>query len=131
MSTRNLPGCKGQPEHGADNLIAICEPTVLKMWEPRHLTTLWAFMACYRDSFTFTYIQKFFYSFLWVTCLGYIHSLPKMKQLLLGQESQKICIPNLVDISQILRVKLCYQGPTPSVDFTCKHVNSYSIVLIS
>jgi hypothetical protein len=23
------------------------------MWEPRRLTTLWAFMACYRDSFTF------------------------------------------------------------------------------
>jgi hypothetical protein len=24
------------------------------MWEPRHLTTLWASMAYYRDSFTFT-----------------------------------------------------------------------------
>jgi hypothetical protein len=24
------------------------------MWEPQHLTTLWAFTACYRDSFTFT-----------------------------------------------------------------------------
>jgi hypothetical protein len=23
------------------------------MWEPRSLTTLWAFTACYRDSFTF------------------------------------------------------------------------------
>jgi hypothetical protein len=23
------------------------------MWEPRPLTTLWAFTACYRDSFTF------------------------------------------------------------------------------
>jgi hypothetical protein len=23
------------------------------MWEPRHLTTLWAFAACYKDSFTF------------------------------------------------------------------------------
>jgi hypothetical protein len=23
------------------------------MWEPRRLTTLWAFKACYRDSFTF------------------------------------------------------------------------------
>jgi hypothetical protein len=22
------------------------------MWEPRRLTILWAFMACYRDSFT-------------------------------------------------------------------------------
>jgi hypothetical protein len=26
------------------------------MWEPRRLTTLWAFMGCYRDSFTFTYL---------------------------------------------------------------------------
>jgi hypothetical protein len=25
------------------------------MWEPRRLTTLWAFTTCYRDSFTFTY----------------------------------------------------------------------------
>jgi hypothetical protein len=25
MSTRNLPGCIGQPGHKADNLIAICE----------------------------------------------------------------------------------------------------------
>jgi hypothetical protein len=24
------------------------------MWEPPYLTTVWAFMACYRDSFTFT-----------------------------------------------------------------------------
>jgi hypothetical protein len=23
------------------------------MWDPRRLTTLWAFMPCYRDSFTF------------------------------------------------------------------------------
>jgi hypothetical protein len=28
MSTRNLPGCKGRPERKADNLTAICEPTV-------------------------------------------------------------------------------------------------------
>jgi hypothetical protein len=38
---------------GADNLTAICEPIVLKMWEPRLLTLLWAFTACYRNSFTF------------------------------------------------------------------------------
>jgi hypothetical protein len=25
------------------------------MWGTRHLTTLWAFTACYRDSFTFTF----------------------------------------------------------------------------
>jgi hypothetical protein len=46
-------GGEGRPGRGADNLTAICELIVLKMWEPRRLTTLWAFMACYRDSFTF------------------------------------------------------------------------------
>jgi hypothetical protein len=54
MSTRNLPGGKGRPVRGADNLTAICEPIVLRMWEPRRLTTIWAFTACFRDSFTFT-----------------------------------------------------------------------------
>jgi hypothetical protein len=37
----------------ADNLTAICEPIVSKIWEPRRLTTLWAFTTCYRDIFTF------------------------------------------------------------------------------
>jgi hypothetical protein len=52
MSTRNLPGGKGRPARKADNLTAICEPIIKKMWEPRRVTTPWAFMACYRDSFT-------------------------------------------------------------------------------
>jgi hypothetical protein len=52
MSTRNLPGGKGRPARKADNLTAICELIVYKMWEPRRLTTLWARTACYRDSFT-------------------------------------------------------------------------------
>jgi hypothetical protein len=47
MSTRNLPGGKGRPARKADNLTAICEPIVLKMWEPRRVTTLWASTACY------------------------------------------------------------------------------------
>jgi hypothetical protein len=53
MSTRNLNGGKGRPVRGADNLTAICEPIVKKIWEPRRLTTLWAFTACYKDNFTF------------------------------------------------------------------------------
>jgi hypothetical protein len=52
MSTRNLPGGKRRPARKADNLIAICEPIVYKMWEPRRLTILWASTACYKDSFT-------------------------------------------------------------------------------
>jgi hypothetical protein len=46
ISTRNLPGGK------ADNLTANCEPIVLKMWEPRRLTTLCASTASDRDCFT-------------------------------------------------------------------------------
>jgi hypothetical protein len=52
MSTRNLPGGEERPAREAQNITVICEPTVYKMWEPRRLTTLWAFTACYRDSFT-------------------------------------------------------------------------------
>jgi hypothetical protein len=53
MSTMNLDVGKGRPGRKADNLIAISEPIVYKMWEPRRLTTLWASTACHRDSFTF------------------------------------------------------------------------------
>jgi hypothetical protein len=53
MSTKNLPGGKGRPACEADNLTAICEQIVYKMWEPRRLTILWASMACNMDSFTF------------------------------------------------------------------------------
>jgi hypothetical protein len=52
MSTRNIPGGEGRPARKAENLTAICEPTVYKMWEPRRLTTLWASTGCYRDSYT-------------------------------------------------------------------------------
>jgi hypothetical protein len=53
MSTMNLPGGKGRPASKADNLTAICGPIVQKMWEPQHLTTLWASTACFRDTFIF------------------------------------------------------------------------------
>jgi hypothetical protein len=45
----------GRPACKADNLTAICEPIVKKMWEPRRLTTLRASTACYSDSFTFIF----------------------------------------------------------------------------
>jgi hypothetical protein len=57
MSTMNLPGGRGRPARKAVNLNAIYEPTVWKMWEPRILTPLWAFTACYKDSFTFTSLR--------------------------------------------------------------------------
>jgi hypothetical protein len=58
MSTRNLSGGKGRPACKVDNLIAICEPVVEKMWESRRLATLWASVACYRDSLTFFIFRK-------------------------------------------------------------------------
>jgi hypothetical protein len=39
-----------RPVRKSDNLTTICEPIFWKMWEPRHLTTLWASTACYKDS---------------------------------------------------------------------------------
>jgi hypothetical protein len=50
----------GLPTRDADNLTAICEPIVQKMWEPRRLTTLWAFTACYGDSFIFFFLPHLF-----------------------------------------------------------------------
>jgi hypothetical protein len=47
MNARNFSGEKGRPARKADNLTAI--------WEPRRLTTLWTFTACYRYSFTLSY----------------------------------------------------------------------------
>jgi hypothetical protein len=62
-STRTLPGSKGRPARKAwqtyRHLWADC---LDKMWEPRRLTTLWAFTACYRDSFTFS-LHKLLYMF--------------------------------------------------------------------
>jgi hypothetical protein len=42
-------GDKGRLAHKAENLTAICELSAYEMWEPRRLTTLWAFTACYKD----------------------------------------------------------------------------------
>jgi hypothetical protein len=56
MSTRNIRGGgggKGMSARKADNLAASCEPIVKKMWDPRCLTTPWAFTASYRNNFTF------------------------------------------------------------------------------
>jgi hypothetical protein len=66
MSTRNLPGGERRPERKADNLTAICEPIVQKMWVPRRLTILWAFTACYRDNFTF-FLPFYIYAYVQFT----------------------------------------------------------------
>jgi hypothetical protein len=40
MSTRNLPGGKVRLARKAEDLAAIYEPIVKKMWEPQSLTTV-------------------------------------------------------------------------------------------
>jgi hypothetical protein len=69
-TTRNLPGGKGQPVRKADNLTAICELSVYKMWEPGCLSTLWTSMACYRVSFTIAFTQ-IYDSVKWPECGGH------------------------------------------------------------
>jgi hypothetical protein len=73
MSPRNLPEGKGRPALKADNLTAICEPLVLKMWEPRRLTTLWASKDCCRPSFTFYKCIE-----LLICCYSYTEALARL-----------------------------------------------------
>jgi hypothetical protein len=47
-------GSKAWPMRAADNLTAVCEPTVYTMCDPQHLTTKYASTVCYRDNFTFS-----------------------------------------------------------------------------
>jgi hypothetical protein len=76
MSTKNLIRGKERPARKADNLTAICEPIVQKMWKPRRLITLWASTACYRDSFTLPYLFRIFRPSLWSTSSDqfYLHA---------------------------------------------------------
>jgi hypothetical protein len=57
MSSRNLPGGKERlARKAADNLTAICEPTVSQ--------TPWASTVCYRDRVIFLYIYIYIYILL-------------------------------------------------------------------
>jgi hypothetical protein len=68
MSTKDLAAGRAWLMRKADNLTAICEPTVYKMWEPQHLLTIWASTACYRDSFTYFYIVRVHTNYIYVAC---------------------------------------------------------------
>jgi hypothetical protein len=57
MSTGNPSGGKERPARKTNNLSAICEQILQKMWEPRHLTTVWVSTTCYRDSFTLSFYK--------------------------------------------------------------------------
>jgi hypothetical protein len=70
MSTGNIKkkkmflGSKVRLVRGADNLTAIYETIVYKMWESPLHSTLRASMACYGDSFIFTFLLFFFFLLL-------------------------------------------------------------------
>jgi hypothetical protein len=51
-------GVKGGRGVGLTTLPLSVSQLSRKMWEPRHPTTLWAFTACYRDSFSFYGIKR-------------------------------------------------------------------------
>jgi hypothetical protein len=55
MSTRNFPGGKKRAARRADNLTAVCEPNVCKLWEPQPLTTLRASTACTGIALPYTF----------------------------------------------------------------------------
>jgi hypothetical protein len=52
------------------------------MWDPQRLTTLWAFTACYRDSFLWTFYEN--------RC-----PLPRVTQLIRRHHSLRTCMPGL------------------------------------
>jgi hypothetical protein len=49
-------GSRALPVRSADNHTAICEPIVWTMWDPQHLTTLYAYTVCYGASFTLFFL---------------------------------------------------------------------------
>jgi hypothetical protein len=57
-------GSRERPVRRADNLTAICELILWTMWNPRHLTTLYASTVCYGDSFTVQRLQTQDYTLL-------------------------------------------------------------------
>jgi hypothetical protein len=61
---------KGRPACKADNLTAIYEPIVWKMWEPRRLSAQWASMACYINSFTFLVLYCYVFEVPWLIIIG-------------------------------------------------------------
>jgi hypothetical protein len=84
MSTRNLPEGNGRLACKVDSLTAICELIFWKMWKLRHLTTLWASMFSYRDSFIF------FFGYI----ISVIQSMKKVQKYILMWNAQH---PNMSD----------------------------------
>jgi hypothetical protein len=75
MSTRNFPGSNALPERKAHNFTAICEPTVYEIWEPQHVTTLWASTTCYSDTALLDFLHPTIYLLLSLSSIFICRSL--------------------------------------------------------
>jgi hypothetical protein len=85
MSTRDVPEEKrAAGSQGWQSYRRLWVDFLQKMWVPRHITTLWAFTACYKDSFTFF---RFIGIFNYDCHTAYVW---KWKPLLLTQECIKV-----------------------------------------
>jgi hypothetical protein len=72
------------------------------MWEPRPLTTLWAFTACYRDSFTF-------YLFYLTSCKDNTVRTTNISSIKKLHSSGKMC--KYYIISLLIQSTLFFNGP--------------------
>jgi hypothetical protein len=96
MITRNIPRGKRRPARKADNLIAICEPIVYKIREPRRLKTLLAPTACYRVSFAF--IVK--YKILYISTFHFLSALLKLLRQSVSLYMENISFKNNTALSK-------------------------------
>jgi hypothetical protein len=68
------------------------------MWEPRRLTTLWAFKACYRKSFTFLPSSILDFMKIHLAVFEFFHEYGRMKEL--GKLNRRSCwIANALKIN--------------------------------
>jgi hypothetical protein len=104
MSTRKLLGVKGdRPVRTADSLTAVCEPIVYIMWDPQRLTTLWASMAWYRDSFTFTSQKTLCNDNVISLRLGYIAQNDRINEHWIGTNVREKVVQGISDNYRLYR----------------------------
>jgi hypothetical protein len=68
MSTRSLPGCKGQPVCKADNLTTICELNAEKRWEAQRLNLMG--LHGLLQGYIYLFTQKNYAANLFLVCMG-------------------------------------------------------------
>jgi hypothetical protein len=113
-NNRNHPARKWRLACKADNLTAIYDPIAKKMWEHQHLTILWLFKACCRDSYTF---------FFNILNLQFCKCGPEAHESISHTLIQLLEIPFNITILDILKSYFSFRG------FPTKHcVQLYSLL---